>query len=136
MQKIILALAFVMSVAGLGIALTNSNDNLGAMSGRDAYNYRHLTSDDAGKIVVVTSVRSILGSVIVASTTPQEIIIYDNSSATGVSTTTIASSTASKISRVKASVAEGTLTYDTMAQNGIVIGVPASFAGSYTVTWK
>lgn len=138
MKKAIWPIIIVIAIlVGALLSTDLKNTVLGSSSGRDLYNYTHISSSDAGTIKIIRSTQSILGSVVIASsTTAGEIIIYDNSSATGISTTTIASSTATKISRIKGATSENTLTYDVMAKDGIVLGIPSTFNGSYTITWK
>jgi len=138
MKKILISVGLLIAGAIVGSFIFQANvSNLGSASGRDLYNYQNISSVDAGKIMVVRSNSAILGSLVIASSSSAgEIIIYDNSSATGVSTTTVASSTATKISRIKVGTAENTLTYDVLAPNGIVLGIPSTFNGNYTLTWK
>lgn len=108
---------------------------LGSIAIGEAFNATTTTSVDAGvkSQVLSTTNRSscMVGSVIVASTTTSTIgnfIIKDATSTTDVASTTFAS--------FDAGVAAGTYTFDSACKRGIILEVPSSFDGAYTITWK
>jgi hypothetical protein len=83
--------------------------------------------------VVATTTRT-LGSVIVGTTGAQIIRIYDGIASTTAPQT--ATSSGRLIGTLKASVAEQTFDFDVEIVNGIIVDVPANFAGVYTVSHR
>lgn len=71
----------------------------------------------------------VLGSVVVASSSPDATLVLWNAT----STTDSASST---IATLKASIGEGTYTYDITCSRGIVVETPSGFNGEYTITYR
>ena len=69
-----------------------------------------------------------LGSVIVASSSAASMTIWNATSTTDVSSTTIAV--------FKASVGEGTYTFDVALTRGLIIALPAGSNGAYTITYR
>jgi hypothetical protein len=110
----------------------NEGVALGSVMQGGEYNATTTISTSAGTHWVARSVTSgsscTLGSIIVASSSATTFTIWNATSTTDVSSTTITT--------LKASVGEGTYTYDIVCSRGLVIETPASFDGSYTVTYR
>ena len=94
------------------------------------YSYANISSANASttRSTIVRGGAGILGAITVSSTSAQNIGIYDANAAT--------TSGATLIGIIKASTAEQTLVYDVAVLNGITLDVPASYAGSMTVTYR
>lgn len=69
-----------------------------------------------------------LGAITVSSSSATTLTLWDATSTTDVSSTTIAT--------LKAGISEGTYTYDIYCKRGLVISTPTGFNGNYTVTWR
>ncbi len=78
--------------------------------------------------ISIQSGESVLGSVVVSSTTNATFKIWN-----ATSTTDIASTTALTFS---ASPANGTYTYDVSLTRGLILEFPSGFLGSYTITFR
>ncbi len=95
-----------------------------------AYDFKVFTSANASSTApfVVRTVEGQFGSLVVASSSAARIRIYDSSSATSTGATLIAD--------FKAGIAEGTYTFDVEVHKGIVIDVPSTHSGAYTITHR
>lgn len=71
---------------------------------------------------------AVIGSVIVASSSATSFTIWNATSTTDTASTTIAT--------LKASVAEGTYTFDSELPRGLVVQTPSGFNGNYTITFR
>lgn len=69
-----------------------------------------------------------LGSIIVASSSATTFKIWNATSTTDIASTSIGT--------LKASIAEGTYTFDVELPRGLVVETPAGFNGNYTITWR
>lgn len=124
-----LSLAVVLLVAFLGFAYVlidvSDNSTLGAAEG--AYQYKHYTSTSASSTAgtVVRGGRGELGTVTINTTSAQIVKLYDGA--------TTATSGLNVIAAIKASAAEQTFTYDVALEKGLVVELPASYAGDITI---
>lgn len=71
---------------------------------------------------------STLGSIVIASTTAHSFRVYNATSTTDVSSSTLVN--------FVADVAAGTYTFDVQVNRGIIIEMPSGFNGEYVVTWR
>lgn len=127
MKHILIPLFAVAVFFGFAYLLISVKDNqtLGAAEG--AYEYKHYTSTSASSTAgtVVRGGRGELGTVTINTTSAQIIKLYDGA--------TTATSGLPVIATIKASVAEQTFVYDVALKNGLVVELPASYAGSITI---
>ena len=126
------ALVSAVIVLFLGFAYVlidvSQNSTLGAAD--DAYQYKHYTSANASSTAgtVVRGGRGELGTVTINTTSAQAITLYDGA--------TSATTSLSKIAVIKASAAEQTFEYNVALEKGLVVELPASYAGSVTIGVK
>ncbi len=80
------------------------------------------------QVVISSNQSSVLGSIVVASTTNAYFKVWN-----ATSTTDIASST---ITTIATSTSAGTYTFDANITRGIIIDVGIGFNGEYTVTYR
>ena len=106
------------------------NGVLGSVGSDGTYSYVTLTSTNASttSAIGIRGGAGTLGSLIISSTTPYAISIYD-----GKATTTVAGD-ATLIATIPASTAVGTYTFDVSVIRGITVGSVIGFAGSYVIT--
>ncbi len=115
------------------LILGNTGKVEGSVAISNGYTYRNITSANASStapVVIKAQGSTILGSVIIASSSPATnlpIRIYDGRTAT---------STGTLITSIRGGVAEQTITFDVNAIYGIVVDVPAGFNGNYTFTFR
>lgn len=128
MNKVKLTIAGILVAIASWLLGGSTAPNLGSIGSRDAYSYKSVIAGSATvPVVIATGSDRILGSIIIGTTHATAIRIYDSASAT---------SSSSLIGTLKASIVEGTYTFDTAMRNGIVLDVPAAYAGTLTVTYK
>lgn len=131
-EKIFISLFVSMTIL-LGIiafASQAQKGNVGSVQDGSAYAYYDVTSAQASS-TVATRVRGgtgVLGSVIIASSSLKVISIYDGNTATTSGNTLIA--------QFPAFAPAGTYTFDVVVKSGIVVDVPASMTGNYTITYR
>jgi hypothetical protein len=130
-QKIVGALLAIAALFGGGATL-------GGLTS-DTFSYKNLTSANASstKGVIVRGGSGVLGSVIIASSSPAVTLgfrIYDGVATSTTDTT--ATSSGTLIATVKTTTSEQTLDFNVAVTKGIVVDVPPGFAGSFTVTSK
>lgn len=123
---LVAALAIALSFIAMKPAPQAKNTGASVLDG--AYSYKHVSSSFAGANTVVCGGSCTLGRVVVNTTSAQIVKLYD-----GASTAT---SSATLIASLKASVGEGTYNYETVTSKGIVVEVPSGFTGSYTISYK
>lgn len=122
--SLLASLLIIGAIAGsiwLAYSASASNDGM-------TYQSKVFTSTDASS-TASTRLKRIdgqLGSIIVGSSSTSTISVYS-----GYSTTT-----GQLITTLKANIAEGTYTFDVDMQKGIVVDVPATFDGIYTITYR
>jgi hypothetical protein len=131
MTKVKLAIAGVLvAVASYLIGGSDIPAKFGGVSNDSGYRYKNITSTDASATIpveIATSSKAfMLGSIVVNTTHATVIRIYDG----------IATSTGTLIASLPASAVVGNYIYDVNVKKGIVLDVPAGFAGNYTITWK
>lgn len=120
-------LLFVGVFSGLKVDIAK-----GSVSQGSEYNSTTTISTSAGthwlaKSTTYSSV-CVLGSIIVASSSGTSLTLWNATSTTDIASTTITT--------LKASVGEGTYTYDITCSRGIIVETPSNFNGSYTVTYR
>lgn len=103
----------------------------GSISIGNGYMYKTITSSNASStspMSIKVQGTTILGSIVVASSSATNIRIYD---------ATVSTSTGTLITPIKAGVSEQTFVFDINPKTGgILIDVPAGFNGSYVVTYR
>jgi hypothetical protein len=130
MNKKLLLAALVLGIFATILAIVSVNtkpQNAGSVTSE--YNYKNITSSNASATVPVKVKAGFgtLGSVVVNTTHATIVRVYDSASAT---------TTGTLIASFPASAVVGTYTFDVAVQSGIVLDVPAGFAGNYTVTYR
>ena len=111
---------------GFAYLLIDVKDNtLGAAEG--AFQYKHYTSTNASSTAgtVVRGGAGELGTITINTTSAQIIKLYDGA--------TTATSGLTMIGAIKASVAEQTFVYNVALEKGLVVELPASYAGDITI---
>ena len=86
------------------------------------------TGASVNKSTLVSNSSAVFGSVTISSTTNATFVVKNASSTSDVSSTTLATFAASS--------ANGTYTFDAVAERGLILEIPAGFAGSYTITYR
>ena len=103
----------------------------GSVSFGNGYAFKTITTSNASStaqtVVTVRGGSGILGSIVVASSSNVALKVYDGITAT---------STATLITTLKANVAEQTFTFDANVSRGIIIDMPQTFTGVYTITYR
>lgn len=128
MKKNIIIVVLLVALA-VAYWITQST-KMGASVFDGGYQYTHLTSANASSTsgTLVRGGAGILGSVTINTTGAQIVGIYDGNTA--------ATTTATKIAAIKASVGEQTFVYDVALTKGLVMELPATYAGDITVSSK
>lgn len=127
MKKLsLIALVSLVAICGIVFWATNGDSVVG--SGYETYSFTNITSTNASATspVLIRGGAGTLGSVIVASSSGSFLRVYD-----GTATTS-----GTLIATFKASVGEQAFPLDVSVTKGIVLDVPATFNGSYTITYK
>ena len=90
---------------------------------------KHIASGDANSTVIVSTLpNATLASITINTTSAHALTVYDAAVAGDIVAGNI-------IAVIKASIVEQTLTYNLAVKKGISITVPASYAGSATVSF-
>lgn len=115
----------------LGFFLIQTNQSLGSVQIGNGYMFRTITTSNASStaptVVTVRGGSGILGSIVIASSSNTVIRVYDGITAT---------STGTLIGTIKAGVSEQTFTYDVNVNKGIILDMPQTFTGVYTITYR
>ena len=101
---------------------------LGSVSVSNEY---HATTTDSTSVNTYSQIKSTsatLGSIVVASSSATTLTIWNATSTTDIASTTI--------TKLVASIGEGTYTFDVEAPRGLIIATPTAFNGSYVITWR
>ncbi len=95
-----------------------------------ANEYKYWSSDGmaTGTKIIIQSGSSALGSVTINEASAHAITLWDSASTTEASPTVIATP--------KASIAEGTYTYDVSVYEGLMVQTAAGFAGDLTISYR
>lgn len=104
---------------------------LGSVSVSNEYNATTTNSTSANTHSLIKSSQCTVGSIVVASSSPsgQDVKIWNaTTTRTDLSSTTLVT--------LRGGVSEGTYTFDIACTRGLVIETPASFNGSYVITWR
>lgn len=117
----------IIAFLGVLIVLFGGSATLGSVNQSNEYHATTTSAIADGHWVLQTG-QSVLGSVVVASSSATTFKVWN-----ATSTTDIASSSPVQFG---ASPADGTYTFDIVMSRGVVIELPANFDGSYTVTYR
>lgn len=124
-----IASAVISLVAFLGFAyvLIDTSDNTSFGAAGDSYSYRHYTSANASNTagVLVKGGAGELGPVVINTTSAVALTLYDSSAT--------ATSSATKIGILKASIAEQSLEYNVAFTKGLMIEIPGAYDGDITI---
>ena len=95
------------------------------------YMFKTATTSQASATagLVIRGGTGILGSIVIASSTDVRVRVYDNALATSTATSTI-------IADFPANTAAGTYTFDVNVLRGIVLDLPATYKGFFTITYR
>lgn len=94
------------------------------------HSFRRITSADANTNINISRLPGVqLAYITINTTSAHALTVYD-----GTDTTTLANN--SGIAAIKASIVEQTLIYKIACKKGIVINVPAGYAGDATVCFS
>lgn len=113
--------------AGLAVLL-GGGYTLGSVQQASEYHATTTASMTAGSHVQIQTGQSVLGSIVVASSSDTTFKVWN-----ATSTTDIASTSPTEL---KASIGENTYTYDINMSRGIILELPSGFDGDYTITWR
>lgn len=131
MKKYITIIGSIIAIAILGIALNVPDKVFGSVPFGMGYMFKTITTSNASStaptVVRVRGGAGILGSIIVASSSNTAIRVYD-----GLTSTT----TGTLIGTIKAGISEQTFTYDVNVNYGIILDMPTTFPGVYTITYR
>lgn len=122
-----------------GYLALKSNEALGSVAIGNEYQATSTSNMGTGHIVIglkdptavgaeSTVPLSVLGSVIVASSSAVAVTLWDATSTTDTASTTIGT--------IKASVTEGVYTFDSAIKRGLIVNLPTGDAGSYVITYR
>jgi hypothetical protein len=106
---------------------TIGEQNLGSVNVANEYHSTSTLADAAGHYLVQTG-GTILGSVIIASSSGSTFKVWNATSTNDLASTTYVT--------FKASTAEGVFTFDSILTRGLVIQLPAGFNGNFVVTYR
>lgn len=133
MKILKIVLGCVIAIA-LGFAISQVYNKqtqiVGSVSQASEYHYTSGfgTSTGAAARSVVNVGTTILGSIVIASTTNSVFTIKDATSTIDTASTTVIT--------IPAGAPAGTYTFDLILSRGLGIDRPASFFGEYLVTWR
>ncbi len=131
MTKYITIIASVIAIIVLGLFINRPTDVQGSVSFGMGYMFKTITTSNASStaptMVVVRGGRGILGNIVIASSSNTAIKIYD-----GLTSTT----TGTLIGTIKAGISEQMFTYDVNVNYGIILDMPQTFPGVYTITYR
>lgn len=127
--KNILSVAFLMVVIGVFVFFTQApQKSLGSVIRGGEY-YSTTTASMTQVHNQITSDRSTtLGSIVVSSSSAQTLVVWNATSTTDTASTTFTT--------LKASIGEGTYTFDAILPRGLVVETPSGFDGDYVVTFR
>jgi len=128
-MKYFIYIPLIIVVILVGMTCVQKNTVLGGSVG-SAYTPKHYTSANASSTsrTIVKGGYGELGTVTINTTGAQPIRLYDGAS------TTAATSTLDAIAVIKPSVTEQTFTYDVSLTQGLVLEMPATYAGDITIS--
>jgi hypothetical protein len=121
-QKISAVIAAVIILFGGSYSATN----IGSV-GRTS-EYKATTTVSMAAMQLIQTGESVLGSVIIASSSAITMRIWNATSTTDSASTTVAI--------FKAAAGENTYTFDTVLTRGLVIAPASGFNGAYTITYR
>ena len=122
-NKIIGVLVALVAILGGSTAL-----NLGSVGVSDEYNATTTVGMGTGVRSLITNRPAVLGSIVIASSSPTAIRIWNATSTTDVASTTVVT--------IPGSAANGTYTYDAVFDRGLSVQLISGFNGSYNITTR
>lgn len=126
MNKLLVYIAIAVAVVALVVALQKSN-TFGGVASSDGY-YATSTAALADGHDLIRTGPTLLGSVVIASSSAATITIWNATSTTDTASSTFAT--------IKASLTEGTYVFDAVLERGLVVEMGASSNGSGAITFK
>lgn len=102
--------------------------SLGSVARSSEYSASYSPNLAVGQNVIVSNTSATLGQITVGSTSAGTIKIWNATSTTDSSSTTVA--------QLKASVVEGTYTFDALLTRGLIVELGSGFNGAYTITYR
>lgn len=143
--KIIVIIFLVTSLVGIGYLVMDNKqviEDFGSVN--VSHEYRATSTAGMSGVIVkaneftqlIASSTSgiVLGSVIVASTTPHSMYIYNASSTNAVAGGETANITL--LAKFPTSTSQGTYVFDTQLNKGLVIKLESGFGGDYVITYR
>jgi len=127
-QNLLIAGVVVLIVMTFLLITKEGVSPLGSVSVSNEY---HATTTDSTSVNTHSQIKSTaatLGSIVVASSSATTLTIWNATSTTDIASTTI--------TKLVASIGEGTYTFDVEALRGLIIATPVDFNGSYVITWR
>ena len=128
MNKKLCLASLVLGIFATGVAFFLTNTQNAGASVTSEYMYKNITSANASSTasVAVKAGYGTLGSVVIATTHATIVRVYDGT----------ATSTGTLIASFPASATVGTYTFDVAVWKGVVLDVPAGYAGNMTITYR
>jgi hypothetical protein len=117
----------VVSLAGFYYGYDNQEKPFGSVAVGNDYSYTNMSAPTASTTMLQAGVGT-LGSVIVVATDDALFTLKNGTSTTDLTATTIA--------EFKASVGEGTYTFDAIVTEGLLVTTADKFNGQYIVTYR
>ena len=138
LYKTIIIIFLLTALIGIGYLIFDKLDkSFGSVGVSDEY-LSTSTAYMSGVLVktaefnqLITAGVPVLGSVVIASTTAASMTIYDATSTAG-----LANGDSIQITRFPTSTPQGTYTFDTRLDSGLVITLQSGFAGDYVITYR
>jgi hypothetical protein len=131
LPAILIVGGFALAFAVIGYFIGTEPSGYGSVQRANEYHATTTELMTAGEKHLINTDGTTLGSVIVASTSPQQVTIYN-----ATSTSAYSISVADKIVTLDNTIGSGTYTFDIYLPDGLVIDIPAGYDGSYTITWR
>lgn len=133
LHKVLLAVAVATSLTAVVLATNNPVSNtLGSVVQGGEYQATTTSTMGTNKHQLIQSAYNsssvTLGSIVVASTSATTIKVWNATSTTDIASTTLGT--------LKASVAEGTYTFDLILTRGLILEIPTGFNGNYIITHR
>jgi len=126
--QILVIVVLALGVAFLIANVADKEVNTGSVGVSSEYFSTTTVSTSAGTHWLARGGSCTFGSVVVASSSATTLTLWNATSTTDSASTTIAT--------LKAAISEGTFTFDTVCDRGLVVETPTGFNGVYVVTYR
>jgi hypothetical protein len=126
-SKAVTGFIVALAVVAASVLVVRQDVALGSVVVGNEYNATNTATMAAGPRLLRTG-PSVLGSVVVSSSSATTFKVWNATSTLDIASTTPV--------QFVASPANGTYTFDASFERGIVVELPAGYNGSYTVTWR